>query len=83
MAIGTGYTRLSTRANADVNISKKLVLSTGFDFSNTNTETYTAMNQYQVLTRGLAVPPTQKFYDSDGIPTHGYNRTSPTPLYYA
>ncbi|MDX9773033.1 MAG: TonB-dependent receptor [Bacteroidales bacterium] len=82
VAVGTGYNRLSARANADVNISKKLVLSTGFDFSHTNTAAYTAMNQYQVLTRGLAVPPTQKFFDSEGIPTHGYNRTSPTPLYY-
>lgn len=80
VAIATGYTRFSSRANADVRISNKLSLSTGFDFSRTLSEEYD--NQMNVIARGLSCPPTQRIYWDDGTPTPGYNATSPNPVWY-
>ena len=52
----------------------------GFDYSKTNSSEYP--NQMNVISRGLATPPTQKKYNEDGTPTKGYNATSPNPLWY-
>lgn len=80
VAIGTGFTRFSSRANTDVRISDKLSMTTGFDFSRTLSEEYD--NQMNVIARGLACPPTQRIYNDDGTPTPGYNATSPNPVWY-
>lgn len=75
------FSRLSLRSNIDVNINKHLSLVAGFDYSQTESEEYA--NQMNVISRGLATPPTQKKYNADGTPTKGYNATSPNPLWYA
>lgn len=81
VAIATGYDRLNLRSNIDVNINKYLSLVAGMDFSRANSQEYP--NQMNVISRGLATPPTQKKYNEDGTPTKGYNATSPNPLWYA
>lgn len=80
VAIGTGYSRFSTRANTDIKISPKLTMTSGFDYSQTLSEEYD--NQMNVIARGLASPPTQRVYNVDGSPTPGYNATSPNPIWY-
>jgi len=80
VAIATGYSRLSMRSNIDVNINKYLSFVAGFDYSQTESEEYD--NQMNVISRGLATPPTQKKYNEDGTPTKGYNASSPNPLWY-
>ena len=80
VALATGYSRLSMRNNLDVKINSKLSFAMGFDYSKTNSSEYP--NQMNVISRGLATPPTQKKYNEDGTPTEGYNATSPNPLWY-
>ena len=80
VALATGYSRLSMRNNLDVKINSKLSFAMGFDYSKTNSSEYP--NQMNVISRGLATPPTQKKYNEDGTPTKGYNATSPNPLWY-
>ncbi len=80
VALATGYYRLSMRNNLDVKINSKLSFAMGFDYSKTNSSEYP--NQMNVISRGLATPPTQKKYNEDGTPTKGYNATSPNPLWY-
>ncbi|WP_298647760.1 TonB-dependent receptor [uncultured Proteiniphilum sp.] len=81
VAIATNYSRLNLRSNIDVNINKFLSFMGGFDYSRTESQEYE--NQMNVISRGLATPPTQKKYNEDGTPTKGYNATSPNPLWYA
>lgn len=81
VAIATGFDRLNLRSNIDVNINKHLSLVAGFDYSRANSQEYP--NQKNVISRGLATPPTQKKYNEDGTPTKGYNATSPNPIWYA
>ncbi|WP_167616686.1 SusC/RagA family TonB-linked outer membrane protein [Maribellus sediminis] len=81
VALATGYSRFSTRANTDIKISEKLDLTAGFDYSTTLSEEYD--KQQNVISRGLACPPTQRIYNDDGTPTPGYNATSPNPVWYA
>jgi TonB-linked SusC/RagA family outer membrane protein len=81
VAIATGFDRLNLRSNIDVNINNHLSLIAGFDYSRANSQEYP--NQRNVISRGLATPPTQKKYNEDGTPTKGYNATSPNPLWYA
>lgn len=66
VALATGYSRLSMRNNLDVKINNKLSFAMGFDYSKTNSSEYP--NQMNVISRGLATPPTQKKYNEDGIP---------------
>ena len=80
IAIATGYKRLNMRTGVDVDINKYLSFAAGFDYSKTDSEEYE--NQMNVISRGLATPPTQKKYNDDGTPTKGYNATSPNPLWY-
>ena len=80
VALATGYSRLSMRNNLNVKINDKLSFAGGFDFSRTNSQEYD--NQMNIISRGLATPPTQKKYNEDGTPTKGYNATSPNPLWY-
>jgi len=80
VAIATGYSRLNMRSGLDVNINKHLSVTAGFDYSKADSEMYE--NQMNVISRGLATPPTQKKYNEDGTPTKGYNATSPNPIWY-
>jgi len=80
VALATGFSRLSMRSGMDVKINKFLTFSGGFDYSKTDSKEYA--NQMNVISRGLATPPTQKKYNDDGTPTKGYNATSPNPLWY-
>ena len=80
VAIATGYSRLNMRTGIDVDINKYLSFAAGFDYSKTDSEEYE--NQMNVISRGLATPPTQKKYNDDGTPTKGYNATSPNPLWH-
>ncbi len=81
VALATDYSRLNMRSNLDIKISKQLSFAIGFDYSKTNSSEYA--NQMNIISRGLATPPTQKKYNDDGTPTKGYNKTSPNPLWYA
>ena len=80
VAIGTDWTRFSIRGNVDANISKKIKISTGMDFTESKTNEYA--NQYNVIIRGMSCPPTQRIYWDDGTPTRGYNSSSPNPVWY-
>lgn len=80
VALATDYSRLSLRNNMDIKINNKLSFAMGFDYSKTNSSEYP--NQMNIISRGLATPPTQKKYNADGTPTKGYNATSPNPLWY-
>lgn len=80
VAIGTGYSRFGARANTDVKISEKLSITAGFDYSQAISEEYD--NQMNVISRGLASPPTQRIYFDDGTPTPGFNATAPSPIWY-
>lgn len=85
VAVGTNFSRFTARSNADVQLSKRLKFTGGFDFNQTLTNEYPS--QYQVLTRGMMTPTTQRLYYEDGdwagTPTPGYNSSSPTPVFYA
>lgn len=85
VAIGTNFRRFSARTNVDVKINKKLTFKGGFDFNQNKTNQYAS--QYQVITRGMMTPTTQKlYYDAGtwaGTPTPGYNASSPTPVFYS
>ncbi|MCD8185566.1 MAG: SusC/RagA family TonB-linked outer membrane protein, partial [Rikenellaceae bacterium] len=81
VAVGTNFSRFSARMNADVKINRRLTFKGGVDFGQTLTNQYAS--QYQVISRGLYCPPTQRLYYDDGTPTPGYNASSPNPLYYA
>lgn len=80
VAISTGYKRFSGHANADINVSEKLKITTGINYANNQLNEF--ISQYQVITRGLATPAVQKVWFEDGTPTPGYNRTSPSPVFY-
>ena len=80
VAIATNYSRLNLRNNMDIKVNSKLSFVMGFDYSKTNSSEYP--NQMNIISRGLATPPTQKKYNADGTPTKGYNATSPNPLWY-
>lgn len=80
VALATGYSRLSMRNNLNIKINDKLSFAGGFDYSKTKSQEYD--NQMNIISRGLATPPTQKKYNDDGTPTKGYNATSPNPLWY-
>lgn len=81
VAVATDFSRLSMRSNIDVNINKYLSFVAGFDYSQTESAEYD--NQMNIISRGLATPPTQRKYNEDGTPTKGYNASSPNPLWYA
>lgn len=85
VAVGTNFSRFSARTNADVQLTKRLKFSGGFDFNQTLTNAYAS--QYQVLTRGMMTPTTQRVLYEDGewagTPTPGYNSSSPTPVFYS
>jgi TonB-linked outer membrane protein, SusC/RagA family/TonB-dependent outer membrane receptor, SusC/RagA subfamily, signature region len=85
VAIGTNFSRFSTRANMDIKVTKKLVVKAGLDFNQNKTNAYAS--QYKVITRGMMTPTTQKiYYDAGswiGTPTPGYNASSPTPVFYS
>lgn len=81
VALATGFSRLNLRTNLDIKINKYLSFATGFDYSTMNSSEY--QNQTNIISRGLATPPTQKKYNEDGTPTKGYNATSPNPLFHA
>lgn len=80
VALATGFQRLSMRSAMDIKINEHLNFASGFDYSKTDSEEYS--NQMNVISRGLATPPTQKKYNDDGTPTKGYNATSPNPIWY-
>lgn len=80
VAIGTGFSRITARANISAKISEKLSFNAGFDNSTTTSAEYAS--QTNVIARGLSVPPTQRVYNSDGTPTKGFNATSVNPLFY-
>lgn len=81
---GTDYDRLSARAAVDAKVAKNLKLKGSVDFQQTNTDIID--NQYNVISRGLLTPPTQKFYYdcgvNEGLPTKSYNASSYSPLFY-
>lgn len=80
VALATGFQRLIMRSAMDIKINEHLNFASGFDYSKTDSEEYS--NQMNVISRGLATPPTQKKYNEDGTPTKGYNATSPNPIWY-
>jgi len=80
VAIATDFSRLSLRSSTDIVISKQLSFASGFDYSVIESSEFE--NQMNIISRGLATPPTQRKYNDDGTPTKGYNATSPNPLWY-
>jgi len=80
VGLATGYDRLSLHSNIDIQISERLSLAVGIDYSKANSEQYS--NQSNIISRGLACPSVQKKYNDDGTPTKGYNYSSPNPLWY-
>lgn len=86
VGVGTAFDRFNARTNVTAKIRKNLTFTSNIDYSQTNSEEYE--NQYQVITRGLMTPPTQRrFWVSDnewyGTPTPGPNASSPNPSFYA
>ena len=81
VAIATNFSRFNIRNNLSIKINKRLTFSGGFDYSKTDSGEYP--NQMNIISRGLATPPTQKKYNADGTPTRGRNATAPTPLWYS
>jgi TonB-linked SusC/RagA family outer membrane protein len=79
VARGTGYERMSAKANTDITISSKLNLNLGFDYARTTSNQFD--NQTYEIARALANPNVQKIYYDDGTPTPGYNFASPNPLW--
>ncbi|NDW08561.1 TonB-dependent receptor [Dysgonomonas sp. 520] len=79
IARGTGYTRMSAKANTDIQISRKLSATMGFVYSRTTSNQFSS--QMNEISRALANPSTQKLYYEDGTPTPGYNAASPNPLW--
>lgn len=64
VAVGSGFNRFSARTNVVAKIRKNLKFTSSMDFSQTNTQAYAS--QYQVITRGMMIPATQrKYYVSD------------------
>lgn len=80
VGLGTDFSRLSIRGNIDIKITDKLKFSSGADYSKVISSEYP--NQMNIISRGLATPPTQKKYFDNGKPTQGYNVSSPNPLFY-
>lgn len=80
VGLGTDFSRFSLRGNVDVRITDKINFSGGMDYSKVVSSAYP--NQMNIISRGLATPPTQKKYFADGKPTQGYNVSSPNPLFY-
>ncbi|GAA4315655.1 TonB-dependent receptor [Compostibacter hankyongensis] len=81
VALATGWTRFSTRANVEVNISKRLQLTSNMNYSESKSQEYD--NQKNIIARGLASAPTQRIYWDDGRPAPGFNATAPNPAWYA
>ena len=81
VGLATDYSRFNSRINLDVKVNEKLSFAAGFDYSQTTSSEYDS--QYQVISRGLSMPPTQKIYNDDGTPTKGYNSTAPNPVWWA
>lgn len=81
IALATGWKRVSARSNVNVDISEKLHLLSNLNYSESKSEEYP--NQTNIIARGLACPPTQRIYWDNGIPTPGFNATSPNPAWYA
>lgn len=79
IARGTGFSRLSAKANMDIKISSKLSFAAGVDYSRTTSNQFAS--QMNEISRALANAPTQKLYYEDGTPTPGYNAASPNPLW--
>ena len=81
---GSDYDRITARTNLDVKILKNLRFKGGLDYQQTNTNIID--NQYNVISRGLLTPPTQKFFydygENEGLPTKSYNKSSYSPLFY-
>jgi TonB-linked SusC/RagA family outer membrane protein len=80
VAIGTGFSRLNFNLNTSMAATKRMDLNMGVSYSEMLLDEYD--NQRNVISRGLACPPTQRMYDDDGLPMRGYNNTSPSPLFY-
>ena len=80
VAVGTGFSRVNFKLNTDIAATKKLDINLGVDYSEMSPDEYD--NQRNIISRGLSCPPTQRLYDDDGMPTRGYNNTSPSPLFY-
>lgn len=81
VAVGTGFSRVNFKLNTDIAATKKLDIELGINYSEMSLDEYDI--QRNVISRGLSCPPTQRLYDDDGLPTRGYNNTSPSPLFYA
>ena len=58
VALATGFQRLSMRSAMDIKINEHLNFASGFDYSKTDSEEYS--NQMNVISRGLATPPTKR-----------------------
>lgn len=80
VGLSSGWDRLSGRMNVDAKISNKVNFSTIVSFTQSNSEEYE--NQRDVIARGLSTAPTHRLYWENGLPAPGYNRTSPSPLWY-
>lgn len=74
VALSTGWKRLSTKGNVDVNILDNLRISSGFNYNRSTTEDYS--NQDNAITRSLFLAPTHKLYDENGTPLKGHNATA-------
>ncbi len=86
VGVGTAFDRFNARTNVNAQIRDNLSFSANIDYSQTNSEEYAS--QYQVISRGLMTPPTQrKYWVSDnewyGTPTPGPNASSPNPAFYS
>lgn len=86
VGVGSGFDRFNARTNITAKILDNLKFTSIVDYSQTNSEEYGS--QYQVITRGLMTPATQrKYWVSDdqwyGTPTPGPNGSSPNPLFYS
>lgn len=81
IALSSGWSRLSARANTDIQVRSNVTVSGDFSFSQSDTELFG--HQRNAFARGTyRTPNVQRPYWDDGTPTPGHNRTSPNPLWH-
>ena len=80
IAISTGYDRLTTHLNADLQVLDNLRVFGKVNFSNSSTNRVYSTSE--IFRRSLSLPPTAKYKFQDGTYAPGQNISMGNPKYY-